>query len=146
MLFLVHTHTSCTHLLLGLSEGIEVSQHGVSVVFVLLPEVDSRLSGEDVLHALSGGLPHLNTGRQKQYISTQTACPSALTHLWLKMCHTVAELARRSCSRGWCRHTGTRWRWREMQPFHRGGLCHEARRWWRNPQGPALPDSRLPPL
>lgn len=78
--FGTHTHT-CTNLLLGLSKGIEVSQHGVSVVFVLLPEVDSRLSGEDVLHALSGSLPHLNTGRQKQYISTQTACPSALTHL-----------------------------------------------------------------
>lgn len=60
-----HKH-SFTHLLLGLSEGVEVGQHGVSVVFVLLPEVDSRLSGEDVLHTLSGCLPHLNAGRQPQ--------------------------------------------------------------------------------
>lgn len=43
---------------------MEVGQHGVPGVLVLLPELDSGLSGENVLHALSGGLPHLNAGSQ----------------------------------------------------------------------------------
>lgn len=33
-------NTPLTNLLLGLSKGVEVGQHGVSVVFVLLPEVN----------------------------------------------------------------------------------------------------------
>lgn len=59
-----HKNKSLTHLLLGLSKGVEVGQHGVPGVLVLLPELDSGLSGENVLHALSGGLPHLNAGSQ----------------------------------------------------------------------------------
>lgn len=56
-----------THLLLGLSKGVEVGQQGVSAVFVLLPEIDSGPSGEDALHAQSGRLPHLDTGEQSQH-------------------------------------------------------------------------------
>ncbi len=53
---------------------------------------------------------------------------------------------RRSCSWRWCKDPVTQWSRRDTQPFCRGGLCREAERWWRNPQDPVLPDSRLLPL
>lgn len=61
--------TFLTHPALGCSERIEVNQHGVSVVFMLVPEVDPRLGGKDLLHTLSCSPSHLNAVGEQQHIT-----------------------------------------------------------------------------
>ena len=71
---------SLPNLLLGRPKRVEVSQHGVTVVFMDLPEVSSSLSGQDVLQTLDSSLPHLNTDTKTHGTTTKHDSMSRHTH------------------------------------------------------------------
>lgn len=86
---------------------------------------------------------YLDTFIQSIHQSSLSQCilgRDVLIHL------TAAEWVHHSCSWGGCKDTVTQWRWRASQPFHKGGLCRAAGRWWRNLQDQVLPDNSLRPL